>query len=64
MAGYCGKCQTYYDCHYTEHDRECECEPQRINQGSDGDFENQRKLNDWDDETAREIWDKHYRYNQ
>jgi len=62
MAGYCGRCQSYYDCHYTEHALECEGAPRGIEQGSEDDFENQRRLNDWDDETAEEIWDKYYRY--
>ena len=61
MAGYCGKCQAHYNCHYTEHDLDCEGEPHRIEQGTEEDFENQRRLNDWDDEQARQIWDKHYR---
>lgn len=33
-----------------------------IEQGSEEDFENQRKLNDWDDKKAEEIWNEHYRY--
>ncbi len=35
-----------------------------ILQGSEEDFENERKLNNWDDDQAEEIWDKHYRYSQ
>lgn len=23
MAGYCGLCNTYYDCHFTQHEEEC-----------------------------------------
>ncbi len=63
MAGYCGKCQTYYNCHYTEHDFECEGEPRRIEQGSEEDFENQRRINNWDDEQAEEVWEEHYRHS-
>ena len=63
MPGYCGKCQTHYDCHYADHDLECGGSPRMIEQGSEEDFENQRRLNDWGDEQAEEIWDKHYRYN-
>ena len=33
-----------------------------IEQGSEEDFENQRRLNDWDDEQAEAIWNEHYRY--
>ena len=62
MAGYCGRCQTHYDCHYTEHDEECEGSPRMIEQGSMEGFENQRRLNDWDDKQAEEIWNEHYRY--
>ena len=50
MAGYCGKCQTRYSCHCEEHDLECEGEPRGIEQGTEEDFENQRRLNDWDDQ--------------
>ena len=62
MAGYCGRCQTHYDCHYIEHDEECEGSPRMIEQGSMEDFENQRSLNNWDDKQAEEIWNEHYRY--
>lgn len=61
MVGYCGKCQTHYECYYTQHELECGGESRGVEQGSEEDFENRCRLNDWDDETAREIWDKYYR---
>ena len=32
-----------------------------ILQGSDEEFEEERRINDWDDDHAREVWDEHYR---
>lgn len=60
MSGYCGKCNTHYDGHYSEHDDECEGE-EMIEQGSVEDFENQRKINNWDDEQAEEIYNENFK---
>jgi len=60
MPGYCGKCQTHYRESGFEHDEECEG-VEKIEQGSEKEFERLRQENDWDDDEAHEIWDKHYR---
>ncbi|GMT49864.1 MAG: hypothetical protein IEMM0008_1403 [bacterium] len=61
MPGYCGRCNSHYDCHYTEHDKECEGQETGIISGSVEDFEQQRQQNDWPDDVAEEMWNENFR---
>ena len=55
MSGYCGICNTHYNCHYTEHDEECKKESEKIKSDSIEDFERQRQKNNWTDDMAEKI---------
>ena len=61
--GYCGTCNTHYHCHYTTHDEECAGaeSPGPIVQGTEEDFEKQRRDNGWSDEQAEEFWNNEFK---
>jgi len=61
MAGYCGRCNTHYDCHYTVHEDECKGQETKIVSGSEEDFEKQRQEGNWPDDVAEEIWNENLR---
>lgn len=61
MAGYCGRCNTHYNCHYSEHDEECEGGNEGIVSSSEEDFERQRVEGNWPDDVAEEIWNDNFK---
>ena len=62
--GYCGKCNQHYDCHYLEHDEECEGEEKFIpNPNSKEDmFRHEKEQQGWSDDKDEEIWNKLFRF--
>ena len=63
--GYCGICNTHYDCHYTEHEEECPGQevynPNPMGTKEDR-FMHEKQQQGWDDEMDEHIWNEHFRY--